>query len=44
MTVASGGAMSSFVDSVIGGGATFKKLADGLPDLEPPYLLEKDEV
>lgn len=38
------GTMSSFVDSVIGGGASFTKLADGLPDLEPPYLLEKDEV
>ena len=36
-------AMTSFVDGVIGGGATFKRLADGLPDLEPPYLLDQEE-
>lgn len=37
--------LAEFVDQVIGGGASFKKVAGGsLPDLEPPYLLEKDEM
>ena len=42
-------AMAAFVDNVLGGQAKFTKAsADGLPELEPPYLLgeeeEKDEV
>jgi len=35
--------MAGFVDNLLGGGATFKRL-DELPDLEAPYLLDKDEV
>ena len=42
-------AMAAFVDNVLGGQAKFTKASgDGLPELEPPYLLgeeeEKDEV
>lgn len=36
-------AMAAFVDGVLGGSATFKKLSDGLPELEPPYLLNAEE-
>ena len=36
-------AMHGFVDTILGGGASFKRLEE-LPDLEAPYLLEKDEV
>ena len=38
------GKMASFVDSLLGGGTSFSRLADGLPELEPPYLLDKDEM
>lgn len=33
------GAMGAFVDSILGGGATFKRVTE-LPTLEPPYLLD----
>ena len=33
--------MNAFVDSLLGGGGSFKRI-DDLPELEPPYLL-KDE-
>jgi len=36
--------MAAFVDGLLGGGGTFKRLSDGLPALEPPYLLDKDEM
>ena len=35
--------MAAFVDSVLGGGATFKRLSDGLPELEPPYLMDGED-
>ena len=35
--------LSTFVDSIVGGGATFSKLADGLPELEAPYLLDPED-
>jgi len=39
-------AMGAFIDTILGGGASFKKLAE-LPELTPPYLMEpedKDEM
>ena len=36
--------MVAFVDGLLGGGATFERVAGELPELEPPYLLEKDEM
>jgi hypothetical protein len=39
------GPPADFVDSVVGGGASFSKVQGGsLPDLEPDYLLDKDEM
>jgi len=35
--------MNAFVDALLGGSASFKRLEE-LPDLEAPYLLDKDEV
>jgi len=35
---------TAFVDGLIGGGTSFSRLSDGLPSLEPPYLLDKDEM
>ena len=37
-------AMSAFVESVIDGRTTFSRLADGLPELEAPYLLDADDA
>jgi hypothetical protein len=34
-------AMKSFVDHIIGGGATFSRLTE-LPELEPPYLIDDE--
>eukprot|EP00322_Chrysochromulina_rotalis_P028448 CAMPEP_0115866902 /NCGR_PEP_ID=MMETSP0287-20121206/20490_1 /TAXON_ID=412157 /ORGANISM="Chrysochromulina rotalis, Strain UIO044" /LENGTH=317 /DNA_ID=CAMNT_0003321487 /DNA_START=16 /DNA_END=969 /DNA_ORIENTATION=+ len=36
-------AMNLFVDTILGGGASFKRIEE-LPELEAPYLLDKDEV
>lgn len=36
------GSMGAFVDNILGGGATFKKLSE-LPELTPPYLMEPEE-
>jgi len=36
-------AIGGFIDNILGGGATFKKLSE-LPELTPPYLLEKEEL
>lgn len=50
MQPSSGGAlddptqMASFVDSLLGGGASFSKLTDGLPELEAPALLDTDDA
>ena len=35
--------LAAFVDALLGGGATFSRLADGLPELEAPYLLDSDK-
>jgi len=39
------GAMGAFVDTILGGGASFQRLRLGsggeLPELEPPYLLDR---
>ena len=35
--------MGGFMDTILGGGANFKRISE-LPDLEPPYLRQKEEV